>query len=237
MRILLIDDDVTLCNGIKRKLEAEGMCCDVENSGLKGLDQAKSGTYDLIILDLSLPDAEGLEILQRCRMNHLETPVIILTSQNEMKHKIHGFEKGADDYLPKPFNVQELLARIQAIVRRSKGYATSIIKAGLLELDLKEKTLCAAGKKIDLTNTEYKILELLMLHKGSTLHKDIFFEYIYSGSIEVPEAKIIDVFVCKIRKKLIDACGFDLNYIQTVWGRGYVLEVPDEADYQEANAS
>lgn len=227
MRILLIDDDINMCKGMAQQFTKFEIIYDIAHTGEEGLELVKSNVYDLIILDIMLPDALGYNILKRIRMNQIDYPVLILTDRSQVQERLKGFEYGADDYLTKPFNQEELFARIHAIIRRSKGHSGSMIQVGDLMLNLNERSAQINGKIIDLTNTEYKILELLMLHKGSTLHKEIFFEHIYSSGIDVPEVKIIDVFVCKIRKKISDACGYDPGYIQTIWGRGYVLNDVD----------
>lgn len=228
MKVLIIDDDVNMCQCIAQQLKKNDIVCDVVHLGEDALKLCKTNEYDLCILDLLLPDTTGYEILKRFRMNNMNTPVLILTDRDGLQEKLHGFDCGADDYLPKPFNKEELFARMHALIRRSKGYSGSVINIGMLAVHLKEKYVKVNDKMLDLTNTEYKIVELLALHKGSTMHKEIFFEHIYSGDIEMPEMKIIDVFVCKIRKKIADVCGYDPGYIQTMWGRGYVMNEPQE---------
>ncbi|MGY8994575.1 MAG: response regulator transcription factor CtrA, partial [Rhodospirillales bacterium] len=186
-----------------------------------GLEIAKLYDYDIIILDLMLPDMDGLEVLRRLRSARVETPVLILSGLVESERKVKGLGSGADDYLTKPFNKAELMARIQAIVRRSKGHAQSIINTGKLSVNVDEQTVEAEGRSVHLTGKEYGILELLSLRKGTTLTKEMFLNHLYGGMDE-PELKIIDVFICKLRKKLSTATNGE-HYIQTVWGRGYVM--------------
>lgn len=223
MKILIIDDDVIFCKTLSNRLAKENIFCDVVHTGRASLDAAKFNNYALLVLDLHLKDISGYEVLERCRQNNIITPIIMLTSESEIIYKLQGLRKGADDYLEKPFVTEELLARMHAVIRRSKGHAQSVIKTGIIELDLNKKVLKVDNKLVNLTDTEYSIVELLMLHQGSTMHKDIFFENVYGGSLNAPEPKIIDVFICKIRKKLDETAGYKLNYIQTVWGRGYIF--------------
>ncbi|HEX2592190.1 MAG TPA: response regulator transcription factor, partial [Rhizomicrobium sp.] len=180
--------------------------------------------YDIIILDLMLPDIDGYEVLRRLRAARVRTPILILSGLAELDYKLKGLGFGADDFLTKPFDRRELLARIQAIVRRSKGHAASEIRTGKLSVNLDSRTVLANQKLLHLTVKEYGIIELLSLRKGMTLTKEMFLNHLYGGMDE-PELKIIDVFICKLRKKLAAATNGD-NYIETVWGRGYVLRDP-----------
>jgi two-component system cell cycle response regulator CtrA len=202
------------------------MVVDATDLGEDGLEIGKLYDYDLIILDLMLPDMDGLEVLRRLRNSRVHTPVLILSGLAESDMKVKGLGIGADDYLTKPFVKDELLARIQAIVRRSKGHSASVIRTGRLAVNLDAHTVDVDGKPVHLTGKEYGILELLSLRKGTTLTKDMFLNHLYGGMDE-PELKIIDVFICKLRKKLAMATDGD-NYIETVWGRGYVLRDPRE---------
>jgi len=169
---------------------------------------------------------DGYDVLKSLRAAKVETPILILSGLAELDNKIKGLGFGADDYLTKPFDKRELIARVQAIVRRSQGHAQSIIETGDVKVNLDSRTVEVAGKPLHLTGKEYGILELLSLRKGSTLTKEMFLNHLYGGMDE-PEVKIIDVFICKLRKKIQDATGGD-NYIETVWGRGYVLRNPQE---------
>jgi two-component system, cell cycle response regulator CtrA len=225
MRVLLVEDDPTTQKSIQLMLESAGMVVDATDLGEDGLEIGKLYDYDIMILDLMLPDIDGLEVLRRLRDSRVETPVLILSGLTESENKIKGLGIGADDYLTKPFDKGELLARIQAIIRRAAGHAQSIITTGKLSVNLDAHTVEVNSQPIHLTGKEYGILELLSLRKGTTLTKEMFLNHLYGGMDE-PELKIIDVFICKLRKKLAQATDGE-HYIETVWGRGYVLRDPD----------
>ena len=227
MRVLLVEDDANTAQSIELILKSEGYIVDTTDLGEDGLEIGKLYDYDIIILDLMLPDIDGYEVLRRLRSSRVNTPILILSGLSELDNKIKGLGFGADDYLTKPFDRRELLARIQAIVRRSKGHSESVIKTGKLTVNLDTRTVEVETQPLHLTGKEYGILELLSLRKGTTLTKEMFLNHLYGGMDE-PELKIIDVFVCKLRKKLSNATGGE-NYIETVWGRGYVLRDPQEA--------
>lgn len=233
MRVLLVEDDTSTAKSIELMLKSEGYIVDITDLGEDGLDLGKIYDYDIIILDLMLPDMDGYDVLKAFRAAKVETPILILSGLTELDNKLKGLGFGADDYLTKPFDKRELVARIQAIVRRSQGHAQSIIETGSIKVNLDSRTIEAAGAPVHLTGKEYGILELLSLRKGSTLTKEMFLNHLYGGMDE-PEAKIIDVFICKLRKKLADATD-GTNYIETVWGRGYVLRDPN-SDKKAANA-
>ena len=224
MRVLLVEDDTSLARSIEMMLKSEGLICDTTDLGEDGLEIGKLYDYDIIILDLMLPDIDGYEVLRRLRQARVKTPILILSGLSEPDNKVKGLGFGADDYLTKPFDKDELIARIQAIVRRARGHSESVIRTGKLVVNLNARTVEADGKPLHLTGKEYGILELLSLRKGTTLTKEMFLNHLYGGMDE-PELKIIDVFVCKLRKKLAAATDGD-NYIETVWGRGYVLRDP-----------
>src|ERR1700722_7184087 len=235
MRVLLIEDDQSTAKSIELMLKSDGYVVDTTDMGEDGLEIGKLYEYDIIILDLMLPDLDGYEVLKRLRAAKVETPILILSGLSELDSKLKGLGFGADDYLTKPFDKRELMARIQAIVRRSKGHAQSIIKTGPITVNLDARTVEVEDKQLHLTSKEYGILELLSLRKGSTLTKEMFLNHLYGGMDE-PELKIIDVFVCKLRKKLAQATGGE-HYIETVWGRGYVLRDPVEAPAELPQAS
>jgi two-component system, cell cycle response regulator CtrA len=225
MRVLLVEDDTSTAKSIELMLKSEGYIVDTTDLGEDGLDLGKIYDYDIIILDLMLPDMDGYDVLKALRDSKVKTPVLILSGLAELDNKIKALGYGADDYLTKPFDKRELVARIQAIVRRSQGHSQSSIATGKVTVNLDSRTVEVAGKPLHLTGKEYGILELLSLRKGSTLTKEMFLNHLYGGMDE-PEVKIIDVFICKLRKKLQDAAGGD-NYLETVWGRGYVLRDPE----------
>ncbi|NDW43488.1 response regulator transcription factor CtrA [Ruegeria sp. PrR005] len=224
MRILLVEDDSATSKSIELMLTHASLNVYATDLGEEGIDLAKLYDYDLILLDLNLPDMNGLEVLRQLRLARIETPILILSGVDDTESKIKGFGFGADDYLTKPFHREELVARIHAIVRRSKGHSQSIIRTGCIAVNLDAKTVEADGLAVHLTGKEYQMLELLSLRKGTTLTKEMFLNHLYGGMDE-PELKIIDVFICKLRKKLSNATG-GKNYIETVWGRGYVLRDP-----------
>ena len=223
MRVLMIEDDRAVARGIELTLKAEGFNVYVTDLGEEGIDLGKIYDYDLILLDLSLPDMNGMEVLRTLRAGRIDTPVMILSGSGETETKVKTLGGGADDYITKPFNRDELIARIHAVVRRSKVHAQSVIRTGEIAVNLDGKVVEVHGERVHLTGKEYQMLDLLSLRKGATLTKEMFLNHLYGGMDE-PELKIIDVFICKLRKKLraltTDHC------IETVWGRGYVLRDP-----------
>ena len=224
MRILLVEDDPTTSKSIELMLTHANLNVYCTDLGEEGVDLAKLYDYDLILLDLNLPDMNGHEVLRQLRMARIETPILILSGADDTENKLKGFGFGADDYLTKPFHREELVARIHAIIRRSKGHSQSVIHTGRISVNLDAKTVEVDGQSVHLTGKEYQMLELLSLRKGTTLTKEMFLNHLYGGMDE-PELKIIDVFICKLRKKLSKATEGE-NYIETVWGRGYVLRDP-----------
>jgi two-component system cell cycle response regulator CtrA len=228
MRILLVEDDPTTSKSIEMMLQNANLNVYATDLGEEGIDLAKLYDYDLILLDLNLPDMNGHDVLRQLRLAKVETPILILSGADDTENKLKGFGFGADDYMTKPFHRQELIARIHAIVRRSKGHAQSVIATGKFTVNLDAKTVEVDGKPVHLTGKEYQMLELLSLRKGTTLTKEMFLNHLYGGMDE-PELKIIDVFICKLRKKLSEATGGE-NYIETVWGRGYVLRDPASSE-------
>ena len=226
MRVLLIEDDSTAAQSIELMLKLESFTVYTTDLGEEGIDLGKIYDYDIILLDLNLPDMSGFEVLRSLRISKVKTPTLILSGLGGIEDKVKGFSVGADDYMTKPFHRDELVARIHAIVRRSKGHAQSVIQTDDLVVNLDTKTSEVNGARVHLTGKEYAMLELLSLRKGMTLTKEMFLNHLYGG-IDEPEVKIIDVFMCKLRKKLSGASG-GKNYIETVWGRGYVLRHPTE---------
>ena len=228
MRILLIEDDPATSKSIELMLGHANFNVYTTDLGEEGINLAKLYDYDLILLDLVLPDINGHVVLRKLRVARIDTPILILSGETDTENKMRGFGSGADDYLTKPFHREELIARIHAIIRRSKGHSQSIIKTGDIEVNLDGKTVEVRRNTVHLTGKEYQMLELLSLRKGTTLTKEMFLNHLYVGMDE-PELKIIDVFICKLRKKLSEATGRE-NHIETVWGRGYVLRDPKPDD-------
>jgi two-component system cell cycle response regulator CtrA len=221
MRALVIEDDPVSAKLIETALRTENIVFEPTDRGEEGIELAKLYDFDIIILDLRLPDIDGYEVVRRLRASRVQTPVLILSGRSDPTDKVRGLTNGADDYLTKPFNKAEMLARIHAIVRRAKGHSESVIRTGKLVVNMDSRSVEVDGQRLHVTGKEYNILELLSLRKGTTLTKEMFLNHLYGGMDE-PELKIIDVFICKLRKKLGAATDGD-NYIETVWGRGYVL--------------
>jgi two-component system, cell cycle response regulator CtrA len=228
MRVLLIEDDSATAQSIELMLKVENFNVYTTDLGGEGIDLGKLYEYDIILLDLNLPDMSGYEVLRALRLANVKTPILILSGLDGIASKVKGLGFGADDYLTKPFHKDEVVARIHAIVRRSKGHAQSVMTVGDLVVNLDQKTVEISGARLHLTGKEYQMLELLALRKGTTITKEALLSQLYGGMDE-PAMKIIDVFICKLRKKLASASN-GRNYIETVWGRGYVLREPSEMD-------
>jgi two-component system, cell cycle response regulator CtrA len=221
MRVLLIEDDSALAQSILLMLRSESFNVYVTDLGEEGIDLGKIYDHDIILLDLNLPDMSGFDVLRKLRVSKVRTPILILSGLVAIEDKIKGLGHGADDYMTKPFHKDELVARVHALVRRSKGHAQSVISTDDLSINLDTKMVEINGARVHLTDKEYQMLELLALRRGTTLNKEMFLSHLYGGMDE-PEMKIIDVFICKLRKKLANASG-GKDYIETVWGRGYVM--------------
>jgi two-component system, cell cycle response regulator CtrA len=226
VRVLLIEDDSAMARSIELMLRSEGFNVYTTDLGEEGIDLGKLYDYDIIVLDLQLPDMNGFDVLKALRLGKARAPVLILSGNAIVETKVKALGFGADDYMTKPFHKDELVARIHAVVRRSKGHSQSVITTGSLTVNLEAKTVEADGARVHLTGKEYQMLELLSLRKGTTLTKEMFLNHLY-GDMDEPEVKIIDVFICKLRKKLAVACNGE-HYIETMWGRGYVLREPNE---------
>lgn len=226
MHILVVEDDMITARSLRLMLEAEGDTIKSAGTGLEALDLAINQSFDAIILDLSLPDIGGQEVLGRLRTLGVVTPVIILTGDGELQSKVIGLGGGADDYVTKPFQRDELLARINAVVRRSVGKASSIVTTGAMTIDLSTRTTEVNGHRVHMTPREYKVLELLALRKGLPVPKEMIFDHLYAGGSK-SDPRIVDVFVCKIRRRLSEADVDASGYVETVWGHGYVLRDPE----------
>ena len=221
MRVLLVEDDAAVSQSVELMLKSERFVTYTTDLGEEGIDLGKLYDYDIILLDLTLPDMSGYDVLRSLRLAKIKTPILILSGLSTIEDKVKGLGFGADDYLTKPFHRDELVARIHAIVRRSQGHAESVINIEGMIINLDQKVAEIAGTRVPLTGKEYQMLELLALRKGTTITKEMFLNHLYGGMDE-PELKIIDVFICKLRRKLANASG-GKNYIETIWGRGYVL--------------
>jgi len=233
MRVLLIEDETTVAQSIELMLKSESFNTYTTDLGEEGIDLGKLYDYDIILLDLNLPDISGYEVLRKLRVAKVKTPILVLSGMSSIEDKVKGLGFGADDYLTKPFHKDELVARIHAIVRRSQGHAESVVSIGDLTVNLDQKVVEASGLIVPLTAKEYQMLELLALRKGSTITKEMFLTHLYGGMDE-PEMKIIDVFICKLRKKLAKASQ-GKNYIETIWGRGYVLREDTSEPFAKAS--
>ena len=222
MRALIIEDDAVSARLIESALEAEGMVFERADNGEDGIELSKLYDFDIIVLDLRLPDIDDCEVVRRLRAARVRTPILILSGRTDATDKVRGLTSGADDYLTKPFNRAELVARIQAIVRRSKGHSDAVIRTGRLAVNMDARSVEIDGRRVHVVGKEYSILELLALRKGKATTKDMLLDHLYGG-IDEPELKTIDIFICKLRRKLAEASGGE-HYIETVWGHGYVLK-------------
>ena len=226
MRVLLIEDDPATAQFIELALIVENFGVSAAELGKEGIDLGKLYDYDIILLDLNLPDMSGFDVLRVLRLSNVKTPVLILSGISHIDEKVSALGLGADDYMTKPFHRDELVARINSIIRRSKGHEQSIINVGGLSINLDTKTVRMNDAPLHLTNKEYRVLELLSLRKGAPISKEAVHKHLYRGMDE-PVIKIIDVFICKLRRKLAHASGGQ-DYIETVWGRGYMLRDPSK---------
>ena len=224
MKVLLIEDDPVTAQSVEIMLKAEGMSVYHTDLGEEGIDLAKLYDYDIVLLDLGLPDISGFDVLRSLRLAKIKTPVMIVSGLAGIEDKVRGLGHGADDYLTKPFHKDELVARIHAIVRRSKGHAESVIVVGDLVINLDQKTAEVSAGRVRLSRKEYQLLECLALRVGNLCTKETLFNILYGGMDE-PELKTLDVFICKLRRKISDAAE-GRNYIETIWGRGYRLVEP-----------
>ncbi len=231
MRVLLVEDDLTAARGITMVMRSGSAVVDHADTGEEALELLRHYEYDVMVLDLILPDMEGFEVLRRMRHTRNNTPVLVLSGISRADGRVKALSMGADDVLGKPFDPAELLARIQAVVRRSKGFSQPTLRLGPVQLNLDSRDVLVLGQPVHLTGKEYAILELLVLRKGMVLTKEVFLNHLYGGMDE-PEMKIIDVFVCKLRKKL--ALAGAGNVIGTVWGRGYTVRDVTEAEMEPA---
>lgn len=224
MNILLIEDDPTTSLSIELMLKRANLDVASTDLGEAGIGLALSHQYDLILLDLGLPDMAGLEVIRRLRAAQVNTPILVLTGSDDEALMMESFDEGATDFLPKPFHAEGLIACVQAIARRTAGQARQVVRTGSLEVNLRGRTATVNGRALALTAREFQMLELLARRKGTTMTKEMFLDHLYAGGQEA-DAKIVDVLVCKLRRKLMDANGGE-SHIYTVWGRGYVLQDP-----------
>jgi len=221
MNILIVEDDDLIAESIAMALEDEGHFYHITSTLEEGLSATREGQFDAVVLDINLPYGDGFQFAKAIRRKQIDTSVLVVSGRSSVTDKVVALHSGADGYLTKPFDRQELIANLTAIIRRANGHADNKIVTGPIVVDLSKHEVMVGESRLDLTSKEYRIFELLSLRKGSTLGKSHFLSHLYGG-IDEPESKIIDVFICKLRRKLIESTGGD-NYIHTVWGQGYVL--------------
>ena len=220
MRVLIAEDDGLASRALVQLLRSNAVIVDQVDNGEEALELSRRYDYDVVLLDLILPDMEGYEVVRRMRSARIDTPVIVQSVSTRPQIRVRAFNMGADDVITKPYDHAEIFARMQAIMRRSKGYSQPKLRCGSLELSLESREVTVDGQPVHLTGKEYAILELLVLRRGMVLTKEVFLNHLYGGMDE-PEMKIIDVFICKLRKKLADVGA--VHVIGTVWGRGYMV--------------
>lgn len=218
MRILVVEDEIILCKQIHNYLENKGFAVDTANTGQDGYFMGKEYPLDAAVIDLGLPDFSGIELIKKLRKDKLKFPILILTARSRWQEKVEGLEAGADDYLVKPFHYEELLARINALIRRSAGQAQPVLSHDNIELNTVTQEVYLSGEKLDLTAYEYKVLEYLMYRKGELISKSVLTEHIYDEEFD-RDSNVIEVFIGRLRKKL-DPDG-TRKPIETLRGRGY----------------
>ncbi len=221
MKILVVEDDRTVGQYVKRGLEEQRYHADLVADGMEGLRLASGGRYDLIVLDLRLPEMNGLEVLRTLRDRGNTTPILVLTAQDAVDFKVQALRSGADDYVTKPFSFEELLARVEALGRRPKEIRAQVLRVGYLELDMATREVTRAGERIDLTPKEYTVLEYLMRHAGRVMSRTLITEYAWDYHFD-PGTNIVDVVINRLRKK-VDS-GHAQKLVHTVRGVGYVVK-------------
>jgi DNA-binding response OmpR family regulator len=225
VRVLLIEDHKPLVRALKQGLEEEGFAVDAAYDGEEGDYKARTAEYDVIILDLMLPKEDGLSLLQRWRREGLKTHVLVLTARSSIEDKVKGLDLGADDYLTKPFELGELLARLRALIRRGHQVKDPILRVHDLEIDTATRTVKRAAQSIHLTPREYALLQFLAFHQGKVVTRSMIWEHLYDEHDE-STSNVVDVYIRYLRNK-IDK-GFDPPLILTRWGEGYLLRGEDE---------
>lgn len=216
MRILVVEDEPRIAADIRGGLEAANYAVETVADGNEAWFKGETEDYDAIVLDLGLPKLDGLTVLRRLREAGIATPVLVLTARDGWRDKVEGIDAGADDYLAKPFQMEELLARLRAITRRAAGQASSLIKAGLLELDTRSQTATIDGRSLALTAMEYRLLAYLLLHRGRTMSQGELLEHIHAGDTD-RDINAVEAIVARLRKKL------GIPLIETHRGRGYCI--------------
>lgn len=222
MRILIVEDEIKLSGQIDKYLKERGFAVDVANNGREGYYMGKEYAIDAAVIDIGLPDFSGIELIKRLRKDKVTVPILILTARSRWQEKVEGLEAGADDYLVKPFHYEELLARLNALLRRSVGQAHPVLTHDNIELDTITQEVSLSGEKLELTAYEYKVLEYLMFHKGQLISKSVLTAHIYDEDYD-RDSNVIEVFIGRLRKKL-DPDG-SRKPIETLRGRGYRIPV------------
>ncbi len=220
MRVLLIEDDLRLQETLSTHLREEGYAVDVSTDGIEGLYLGEEFPVDLAIIDLGLPQLPGLEVIRKLRSRGRDFPILVLTARSEWQDKVAGLEAGADDYVTKPFHIEELMARINALMRRAGGHAKPIVNLGPFKIDLTGQRVFRDGQEIELTTYEYKVLNYLVMHPDEVVTKTDLSEHIYEEDAD-RDSNVIEVFIGRLRRKLDP--GGELNLIETLRGRGYRL--------------
>lgn len=218
MKILVVEDEAELRHQLQTQLGDRGYSIDVAADGEEGLYYGQEYPLDLAVIDLGLPKLSGVDLIRRLRAEGKAFPILILTARGDWQDKVEGLEAGADDYLVKPFHLEELLARLSALIRRSAGLSSPVIESGPIQLNIARQSLSLAGKAVELTAYEYKVLEYLMLHRGEVISKTELTEHIYDQDFD-RDSNVLEVFVGRLRRKLDpEGC---IKPIETLRGRGY----------------
>ena len=232
MRILVVEDELTLSQQIQGFFSNKGFAVDVANTANDGYYLAKEYPIDVAVIDVGLPDFSGIELVTRLRKEAINTPVLLLTARSRWQDKVEGLESGADDYLAKPFHYEELLARVNALLRRSQGKAHPVLTYANIQLDSLSQDVRVAGEKVELTAYEYKVLEYLLFRKGEVVSKAVLTEHIYDEDFD-RDSNVIEVFIGRLRKK-IDPQGVT-KPIETLRGRGYRIPLDTESQVNSEN--
>ena len=232
MKILIVDDDLDTAKYLASIVKQRNFVAEIVCNGCDALHSIKSIHYDLVLLDLDLPYINGRDVLKKVRKLSIGVPVIIISAASSIKEKILIFSLGADDYITKPFDSREFMARVDAVTRRAAGISSSVVKCGNLAMDITNQIAYVESNNVSLTKKEYLILELLITRKNSLVCKEVFLDHLYSNVCDEPNTKIIDVFICKLRKKLLKYAKdkTQVPSIKTIWGRGYMMHLESNGE-------
>jgi two-component system cell cycle response regulator CtrA len=233
MHILIVEDDPVVADVLGMTLEEAGHFQSTAHNIETALAELKHNNIDAVLLDINLPDGDGTRLARLIRKNHIPVPILVVSGNASTDDKIAALGAGADGYLTKPFDRFELLANLDAIIRRTHGHSSATVAVGNLEVDLNRHLALIDGEQLSLTGKEFRIVEFLALRKGSVLSKTAFLSHLYGG-LDEPEPKIIDVFVCKLRRKLESAGARGVS-IETVWGQGYILRETEAIGHMQGD--